>query len=109
MTFKKWNGMDKVVEPTYGIEEYDFYMRFRPDDIWSVYDNGIYENDNDIIQNVEPYGAILHTSAEGKIIFRPSINLYSFWIKPTTDDFFGEVRLLLWGSLISVESVQEAS
>ena len=49
MTFKKWNNMEKNVEPTYAIEEYDFYMRFRPDDIWSVYDNGTQDDDNEKI------------------------------------------------------------
>lgn len=83
MTFRLWNGMNAPVEPTYAIEDFDFYIRFRPDDIWSVTDIGGDYDDNPVIEDVNPYGAIVHAAGEGKMVFSSGINLYSFWVRPT--------------------------
>jgi hypothetical protein len=103
--------MEGPVEPTYGIMEFDFYMRFYPDDVWSVYDVGAEREDSTDIPKIEPYGAAVKIAKRGKIIFTQAATVISIWVRmPEFEDpdTSQEIRisLILWGQPVTIFNMQ---
>jgi hypothetical protein len=84
MAFKVWDGLDEPVEPIYSIPDFNFYMHFAPADGWSVYDLGApFDDEEDIVDKIEPYGAVVRAEKAGVITFNYPVTVYSLWARVT--------------------------